>query len=351
MNKAAYLRIADKAEELSLTGPMKAVAMLLIVLTHCCSIYTGHWFTSPAVEAPIFGLIAEWLGSVHVPVFVLLSGYIWGYLKLETSLYDSGFAVMRKKACRLLVPYVFACVVWAVPFWILFNGTSEVVSKFVLGSAPSQLWFLLMLFAVFAIFESIFAVGRGKKILAPAPILTLSLLLYIAGAVLGKVLPLSCFQISAACAYAPLFALGCVMRQVDTKRFWSLGWYFSLAGNLALFAIARFVGDFDFALAGPLASCLTLFTRIAGALFAVRAMGAMNGLLEKLRGGMLDSNSYGIYLFHQQIIWVVLSFINVPGIPAIVVVIACFFVSLMVSMLISMALNKFRVTRFLIGRS
>lgn len=30
MNKAAYLRIADKAEELSLTGPMKAVAMLLI---------------------------------------------------------------------------------------------------------------------------------------------------------------------------------------------------------------------------------------------------------------------------------------------------------------------------------
>lgn len=336
-----------KDKELSITGPMKAVAMLLIVLTHSCSVYTGGWFTTPAEESAALGLLAEWLGTVHVPLFVLVSGYIWGYLKIETTHYDNGLHVMRKKVLRLLVPYLFVSLVWAVPFWVYFNGWGQVVKKFVLGTGPSQLWFLLMLFVVFALFEALVAVA-GKKALRPQNIVCFSLVLFVVGAVLGRFLPLSCFQVGSACAYAPMFALGCAARQVDTQRFWGLTWPALLAGNLVFFFFGgNLVGGGILAVASPV---LTLLSRVFGALFAIRVIGAMGSVLERLRGGLFDRNSFGVYLFHQQLIWVVLCFVNVAGVPPVVVASACLVVSLVVSTAISEILGRFRVTGFLIGK-
>lgn len=57
---------------------------------------------------------------MHVPLFLLVSGYIWAYIKMETDKYDDACVVLKKKAKRLLVPYLFVGVVWAGPVYCFF---------------------------------------------------------------------------------------------------------------------------------------------------------------------------------------------------------------------------------------
>lgn len=55
---------------------LKIIGILLVVIGHCTSIYTGGWvFTSP-VNSPIYALIASYVYTFHVPMLVFVSGAI-----------------------------------------------------------------------------------------------------------------------------------------------------------------------------------------------------------------------------------------------------------------------------------
>ena len=60
---------------------------------------------------------------------------------------------LRSKVKRLLVPYVFVMLVWVAPISACFFNwnLSYLAKKYLLAIDPSQLWFLWMLFGVFAI--------------------------------------------------------------------------------------------------------------------------------------------------------------------------------------------------------
>lgn len=68
-----------KERELELTGPVKALVMLVIVLYHACAIYGGVWFGEPATPCPALGVFVQRLSAIHMPLFLLVSGYIWAY--------------------------------------------------------------------------------------------------------------------------------------------------------------------------------------------------------------------------------------------------------------------------------
>lgn len=51
-----------------------------------------------------------------------------------------------------------------------------------------------------------------------------------------------------------------------------------------------------------------------------------------------------MYLFHQQVDWILLSLINVPGVPPLAIVVTLFFISLTVSLAISIVLKRWKVT-------
>ena len=55
------------------------------------------------------------------------------------------------KIKRLLVPYIFISAIWAIPIGQLFYHYSiwELTKRYLLATAPSQLWFLFMLFWCF----------------------------------------------------------------------------------------------------------------------------------------------------------------------------------------------------------
>lgn len=132
---------------------VKTLLMLIIVLYHSMVFFTGGWFNQPpAVSAPRIGLFAKWLNSFHIYAFVFVSGYLFFYLKEEQGRYKSFSKFITKKARRLIIPYVFVSLLWVVPFHVAFFGIVspyEMGMKFGLATAPSQLWFLWMLFFVF----------------------------------------------------------------------------------------------------------------------------------------------------------------------------------------------------------
>ena len=223
-----------KERELGLTGPVKALAMLVIVLYHACALYGGAWFGEPATPCPELGLFVQWLSTIHVPLFLLVSGYIWAYLKMETDKYDDVRVVLEKKARRLLVPYLFVGVVWAGPVYCFFYGTASAVEAFVLGDNPSQLWFLLALFWMFALAELMWRIRSG--LLRKWQTLLASAAATYVFARAAYALPIDLFQAARALDYFPCFLLGVWLRQADTSRFWRTNPALLFAADVALFA-------------------------------------------------------------------------------------------------------------------
>jgi len=134
---------------------VKAILMLIIVLYHSMMMYVGDGSWSPvrpAENAPFIGFAAQWLNTFHVYVFTLISGYLFYYIRYERGGYTQYIPFLINKAKRLLVPYVFIAAVWVVPVHIFFYGTDNLIKNYILGLAPNQLWFLLMLFWTFAMF-------------------------------------------------------------------------------------------------------------------------------------------------------------------------------------------------------
>ena len=131
------------------------ILMIIIVLYHSLLFMNGQWFTAVSIvpqEVPSY--ICKWLNSFPIYSFVFISGYIFYYQKYEKGKYTKYLPFIINKSKRLLVPFVFVCLVWAIPLYIAFYGWNFniFVHNYMLMENPAQLWFLLMLFLVFAMF-------------------------------------------------------------------------------------------------------------------------------------------------------------------------------------------------------
>ena len=122
---------------------IKAVLMLCVVLYHSVLILAGGGWgpIEPANTFAFFKYLSKWLGTFHIYGFTMVSGYIYYFMRIEKGCYDHYGSFLKKKAYRLLVPYLFIALVWVMPVHIYFYGTEGLLHKFLLGINPSQLWF------------------------------------------------------------------------------------------------------------------------------------------------------------------------------------------------------------------
>ena len=61
---------------------MRVFAMLLVVLYHCFCPYTTIWDGTPyavGFHVPIWQVIDSMLAQIHLPIFFLISGYLYGF--------------------------------------------------------------------------------------------------------------------------------------------------------------------------------------------------------------------------------------------------------------------------------
>ena len=138
----------DRQTELKNCEFVKTTMMILIVFYHSILFWNGTWFTeNPVKISECLGKVAEWLNSFHIYTFTMVSGYIFGYLKLEKGKYSAFVPFLKSKARRLCVPYIFLAILWVIPVHCLFFGSdlAELFRKYILVTSPRQLWILIML--------------------------------------------------------------------------------------------------------------------------------------------------------------------------------------------------------------
>lgn len=338
-----------RQKELENCSFVKTALMLCVVVYHSCIFWDGNWF----VEEPVFAshslaLLAEYMNSFHIYGFTLVSGYLFSYLRLEKGRYARWGAFVANKTKRLLVPYAFVAAVWVIPVSVLFSGFDgkEIFAKYILATAPSQLWFLVMLFDVFLVARLLS--GLFEKTDALSGLLVLCA--YGVGIVGGVLVP-NVLCVWTACKYLAFFWVGYKLRQKGMEQLRRIPVVVWVLLHGAAFAAQKYVSALDGTLFTILHLALEFVAHIAGALMAFFTLQKLADRLpwqENRLVGLLKRNAMTIYLFHQQVIYCVLALLNgaiSPWPNAAVNVLA----ALVISLSLGELLRKFPVTRFLIG--
>lgn len=329
---------------------IKTIMMVLVVLYHSMLFFGGTWFT---IVEPVNGggylyYIAKWIGTFHIQTFAMASGFLFYYLRKEKSRYNNPAKDIKKRAKRLLIPYLFTSLLWVIPIGYLFykNSLSDIFNKYVLMTGPSQLWFLIMLFVVFVFFVLI-----GKKIKLSFRNLAI---IYVVTTGLGLLLSkfsINYFQIATSVRYILYFYLGGYIyenrQKISLKQ----------VGLMVLGTIVLYVFVLLFRNANNMV--LSVGVKYAETLVSVLEVSSIYYLFSKLIGKqkslaksrfyhVFEQNSFGIYLFHQQIIYFVIIWLNGLVYP-IVQMILSFIIALFTSLIMSLILRRWKVTRFMFG--
>ena len=311
--------------------------------------WTGTWLTkNPVFESNSLSSLSHLLNSFHIYGFTFVSGYLFYFLRCEKGKYSSLISFAVNKAKRLLVPYVFVSAIWAIPFAVFYldYGIFEIINKYVLGTSPSQLWFLLMLFFVFMIFYPLTSFFEKHNVGGAITVIAF----YGIGFVGSMVLP-NIFQIFRACTYLPLFWLGFKIRQYGSKALMKIPSLVWIAVDVLLFALVQYLSGFDATIMKLINLGLTFLLHIIGALMAFVVLQKLANRVnwkESKVFTLLSKNSMPVYLFHQQVIYVFISLLNGVINPYLHAGIN-FIGAMVISLIISTLLMKFKWTRFLIG--
>lgn len=330
---------------------LKTVLMLLVIFGHACSFWTGSWFTeNPIIQSQGLSLISTWIGSFHIYTFTLVSGYIFAY-KI-TGAYSHYLPFLKNKAKRLLVPYAFVMLIWVAPISEYFfrYDLAELIKKYILCINPSQLWFLWMLFGVFAIVWPL----RRLMIEKPLAGWFIAIAFYGLGIIGGMFVP-NIFCIWTACQYTLFFFIGMRIRakserqeQLITNK---VPWYCWIIADIVLFAGSMLIGQKDEIIWSVISLALTFLLHVVGSFMAWTVLQALASHIhwqDSIIFKTLASYTMPMYLFHQQIIYFTIAALNGVVNPWINAG-ANFIVAIAGSLIISSFLMRWKITRFLIG--
>lgn len=325
---------------------VKTILMLLVILDHSAAFWTGAWFTkNPVLSAEPLKLLSKWLGTVHTYGFVIVSGYLFYFAKYEQRKYEKFLPFIRTKAKRLLIPYCFVALFWVIPIQLLFFKFSPitVIKNYVLAMSPGQLWFLIMLFGVFAILWPLAEFCRKHTILSA----TMVLFLYSLGLIGSAWLP-NVFMVWRITNYLPVFLLGFKMYQYEDL---------SIAKRAPWILVIIHTLFFVMLQACQARGTLRIVEK--GVSFVLCTIGAYMSfaVLQKLANkvkwqnkwfGFVSARTMAVYLFHQQVIYFLVYWLNGQINPYLHTTIN-FVGTFVVSLALASLLMRFSATRRLIG--
>lgn len=122
---------------------LRVSAMLMVVFYHCLcpySIWDGSDFYI-GFHVLIWDVVDEILAQIHLPIFFLISGYLYGYKRIRGG-YSDNVKFVKDKTLRVLVPYaivgLFLCLLQDRDISQMLNGISH-------------LWFLMTIFECYVL--------------------------------------------------------------------------------------------------------------------------------------------------------------------------------------------------------
>jgi len=325
---------------------MRGIAMLLVVL--------GHTMTGCTVDSQksfLFNII--W--SLQMPLFILISGYVTKYSR---PISDS--KGLWKYVKRRTVAYMLPWAVWSfVVRGIIFGQDGFLNIKSLLWSMDSGYWFLATIWTISMIFgiASFIAERLSKENVLKKQVVLL--VCYLAGMVLligiGLLLGLSFFAIKLTLYYMPFYYAGFLYGQFDDKIMESengkkiVDCVVAACFIIWLYVILRYslyeMSDSGFAI------ILRAATSLAG---CIAVCGLCKGIFsEKIGGGGLawvGEHSLEGYLAH----YLLLSLIKLDRTPilyspvGLTLVLVNYIITVALTAIIVMVLNKNRVLRFVL---
>ena len=332
-------------ERLRVNDNIKTAMMLVVALYHSCMFFTGTWFdnAAPVFEANYLGLFARWLGTFHVQTFTMASGFLFYALKTEKGKYSHNFKLdIKNRAKRLLLPYFSTIIFWVLPFYIVLNGfdPENIFYKYVLGSSPSQLWFLPMLFWLF-IFGYILFKNHSPSFAGLFSCIAISI---VGGYILDKIGGIDIFQIKTAVNYAMFYYLGTFLYQkkvkLSGKR--TIGCIILSVCGFIISNLTSSSGSFVIKSIGTLAKNVGLLSGVL-MVYGIATILSKNAKQTEV-WSWLKNNSFGIYLFHQQLIYLCIMCFNGKVHPVVQVLLS-FIIAIVLSSMMTIILRKWKVTR------
>lgn len=331
---------------------LKIMGVLLVVIGHCTSIYTGGWvFTSP-VNSPIYGLIASYVYTFHVPMLVFVSGSIYYYCRINKGKYSNLKSLIINKFKRLIVPFLVIGTFYSIPIKYIIGmiegNIINNIKSFILGLNTGHLWYLLMLFDIFILFYL-----YEKFVLNKKYSIILFSILYIYSGFFTNI-----FQINRAIQYSIFFYLGYEFFRSKDKLILKLEKLKSksilimtpilIAISLVLILVSKMklssimLSKF-FSLINVVIAmiCITICYLIVYLINNRMKNIIIKEKVDKLIN-IIGKYSFNIYLLHEPIVFSVLHFIASRYINPNVLVIVCLSISVSVSILISVIYMKIK---------
>lgn len=328
---------------------LKIIGVLLVVIGHCTSIYTGGWvFTSP-VNSPIYGLIASYVYTFHVPMLVFVSGAIYYYCRINKGKYSSLKSLIINKFKRLILPFLFIGILYSIPIKYIIGMTEgniiNNIKSFVLGLNTGHLWYLLMLFNIFILFYLYESFILNKKYSIVLNLISSGFFTNI-------------FQINRAIQYSIFFYLGYEFFRSKDRLILKLEKLKSksilimtpilIAISLVLILVSKM--KLSSIMLSKFFSLINVVIAMICIIICYLIVYLINNrmkniiLKEKIDKliNIIGKYSFNIYLLHEPIIFIVLHFIASKYINPNILVMVCLSISVSLSMLISVIYMKIK---------
>ena len=175
--------------------------MILVVFYHCLCGYSHIWGENYSWQTvPFWSAISHILVYIHMPIFTLMSAYLYSYLD-SLQKYEQAKDFVLKKIKRLLIPYIIwgiiTCFIQKIDFEYLLFGVSH-------------LWYLMFLFEAFITFHIINRIPHKSKFI-------LLISLYLASLVINKLYPTPFLGLGYFVRYMPYFVIGYYLYYIVDK--------------------------------------------------------------------------------------------------------------------------------------
>lgn len=326
---------------------VKSFLMLIIVLYHSMAIFMKEGWGPylPAKDSNFFAIVADWLNTFHIYAFTMISGYIFCYVRFERGGYSAFCTFIKNKVKRLLIPYMFITVFWLIPVYCFFNGINikEIFINYVLGTAPNQLWFLLMLFWVFIIMWGMSTFCQEHQWLGLAIVIIIYIYQHF-----GYTLNYFCF--ARALKYLLFFYIGFLLRKDNNARIMNIHPLYFLTVDFILYTMRCYLESEN--VRGVVPFIVNSVLYIVGSLMAFsilsRIVKNMHGKLISKIIDYLSIHSMTIFLVHQQFIYFSIMVLN-GRVESVTMVNINFGFALSMSILFSILMRKNEATKILIG--
>ena len=282
----------DNSKQFEEISIMRVLAMTMIVAFHSLCFYNGKWVKVNAIDIPIWNKISCFLDVIDLNMFVFISGYLYGYLYIYRNKYRHPSEVIRLKAVRLLIPYLF----WGILMAIVWPWNTW--SKLLYGIG--HLWFLLMLFGVFTLTVILQLINAQRVKFTSKVGISLIVTGYFLGIVFSKYVYTGDFLcINKTLYYFPAFMIGYLCAKLRVA--WMLpNWAFIIL-PFATFVLFVFVWY-----SPPLPYTLTIFVRTVLAyvicidLLIILSKCTMPDRARKVVHE-IERLSMGLYIFNQNV--------------------------------------------------